>query len=81
MTSCITLFGLPGNGKTYASKILAKQLDVKLIPFDEIINILSEYVRKKLEKLIQLLILMENLFLKFLSQMKIFKNSNLIWIN
>jgi len=47
MTSCIALFGLPGNGKTYASKILAKHFDLKLIPFDEIINIISEYVREK----------------------------------
>ena len=48
MVFALVLYGHSGNGKTYTSKILASHLNAKLIPFDEIINIISEYTRKKI---------------------------------
>jgi len=48
MISCLALYGHSGNGKTFSAKDLAEHLNAKLIPFDEIINIISEYVRKKI---------------------------------
>ena len=48
MISCLALYGHSGNGKTFSAKVLAGHLNAKLIPFDEIINIISEYVRKKI---------------------------------
>ncbi len=50
MLSCLIVYGLPKRGKTYASLILAKNLNVKLIVFDWIINFVSEFVRKKFEQ-------------------------------
>jgi len=46
MTSCLVVHGLPGSGKTYTSQILAKNLNLKLIIFDAIIDLISEYIRK-----------------------------------
>ena len=48
MVTCLVVYGLPGNGKTYAARILSKNLNTKLIPFDGVINVISEYVRKKI---------------------------------
>jgi len=48
MVTSLVVYGLPGNGKTYAARILSKNLNTKLIPFDGVINIISEYVRKKM---------------------------------
>ncbi len=48
MVTCLVVYGLPGNGKTYAARILSKNLNTKLIPFDGVINIISEYVRKRI---------------------------------
>ncbi len=47
MVSCLVVYGLSKNGKSFTSQILAKNLNVKLIPFDEIINFISEYIRIK----------------------------------
>ena len=47
MVSCLVVYGLSKNGKTFTSQILAKNLNVKLISFDEIINFISEYIRMK----------------------------------
>ena len=47
MGSCLVVYGLSKNGKSFTSRILAKNLNVKLIPFDEVINFISEYVRVK----------------------------------
>ena len=47
MASCLVVYGLSKNGKSFTSRILAKNLNVKLIPFDEVINFISEYVRVK----------------------------------
>ena len=38
MVSCLVVYGLSKNGKSFTSDILAKNLNVKLIPFDEVIN-------------------------------------------
>lgn len=47
MVTSLVVYGLPGNGKTYAAGFLSKNLNTKLIPFDGVINVISEYVRKK----------------------------------
>lgn len=47
MSSCVLIYGNPGNGKTYAADILHKKLYGKWIQFDIIINFLSEFVRLK----------------------------------
>ena len=47
MVSCLVVYGLSKNGKSFTSGILAKNLNVKLISFDEVIFFISEYVRIK----------------------------------
>jgi len=43
---CLVVYGNPGNGKTFASKTIASKFNSKLIHFDEIINLIVEYIRK-----------------------------------
>ena len=47
MNKAIVIYGIPGNGKTHASQILAKKLKLRLIIFDVIINLISEIVRNR----------------------------------
>jgi len=46
INSCLVVCDIPKNGKTFASKSLASKSGVKLIPFDEIFNIIAENTKK-----------------------------------
>jgi len=46
---CLVIYGNPGNGKTFASKNLTSKFAAKLIPFDEILNVITENIRKNFE--------------------------------
>jgi len=47
MTSCLIIRGNPGNGKTYAAKILSQKFNVLNLSMDHVIDFISEYCRSK----------------------------------
>ena len=50
MNSGLLIYGTSGNGKTYTSRILAKDFGLTKIEFDHVINFVTELVRIKFGK-------------------------------
>lgn len=50
MESCLIIYGVSGNGKTFAARLLSTKLNITQVEFDNVINFITELTRIKIGK-------------------------------